>query len=185
VRGRGAELLSPEEIAKRFAAGDPAATRDVLRRVRRIVRYRGFAIRAADRPDVEQRIVVQLWEGVRRPEFEPGGFWGFVESVAGRRCIDWLRAQRPVDDLDAIPDLPDPLPDPLKQVLERERGLLARAVLSRLSEPCRELVRLSLGEGRSYREISAIMGTSEGALRVRMHRCLGQAGRIARRIRGR
>lgn len=167
-------------IALGFRRGDRAATKLVRRRVRRIVSYRRYGMSREDRIDVEQEVMTQLWQATRQHDcrFE-GGFWGFVETVAIRRCIDWLRAHREHAALD--PSRPAQ-GDPLSHALVKERDELASAAVERLDDQCRELLRLRVDEHRSYREISRILGASEGALRIRMHRCIEKAGEILRRL---
>ena len=157
-------------VGLRFRRGDPTAAQEVRQRVRRVLGYRGFRFSREDRQDLEQEVMTQLWQSVNQPGIDVGArFWGFVETVTTRRAIDWLRLRREHVALDErVADDPDPL----SRALARERADLARVTLDRLPESCRRLIRLQLGEGRSYREISKILGRSEGALRVEMYRCI-------------
>jgi RNA polymerase sigma-70 factor (ECF subfamily) len=148
--------------------------------VRRILTFRRLGIPREERRDLEQVIVVQLWEAVRRQGFEGAGFWGLVETVAARRSIDWLRARRDEVDADALPEQPDPHHGPLRRVLDRERAERLEAILARLSPDCRELLRLHFMEGKPYAEIAAETGKSQGALRVQLHRCVKRAGGLLR-----
>ncbi len=80
-------------MARAFATGDPAAVETVRARVDKILAFRGYGIPREDRKDLEQEVMVQLWRSVGRESFQTGaGFWGFVEVVSTRRCIDWLRS---------------------------------------------------------------------------------------------
>jgi len=168
-------------VALGFLRGKRAATKRVRQRVRKIVSYRRYGMSREDRHDVEQEVMTQLWLATRQRDagFEDG-FWGFVEVVAIRRCIDWLRTRRHHASLDTTYQATE---TPLSEALTRERAQLASATLERLDEPCRELIRLRVEERRSYRDIAALLGTSEGALRVRMHRCVDKAGEILGRLR--
>ncbi|MEW6323627.1 MAG: sigma-70 family RNA polymerase sigma factor [Acidobacteriota bacterium] len=129
--------------------------------------------------DIQQDVAAQVWQAVRRPGFDfAAGFWGFVEVVTTRRCIDWLRRRRPVDPLDT--ELPGPTADPLDAAIARERSELAHEALGRLDPACRQLLYLHAVVARSYREIGEIMGKSEGALRVQLHRCVKRAREVLR-----
>lgn len=167
--------IDSAEIVGRLRLGDHATTDEVRRRVRRIVAFRGYGIPAEDQRDIEQRTMTELWQAVTRSGFEPTGLWGFVEVVTSRRCIDWRRSCRPEIDLESVREPADPGMGPLGSVLEREKLRRAEAVLAALPPSCRELIRLHAGEGRTYREIAKILGVSETALRVRMHRCIKRA----------
>jgi RNA polymerase sigma-70 factor (ECF subfamily) len=163
-----------EAVARAFRAGRSAAVREVGERIARIVSYRGLRIPVQDRGDIEQEVMSQIWQAANRPSFDPaGGFWAFVELVTTRRCIDWLRLQKVVVEIDQ--GMTDNHSGPLDETLDRERVRLGRAALAELAAPCRQLIYQHAGLGRSYAEIAQLTGKSEGALRVQMHRCLQRA----------
>lgn len=167
-----------DSVVRPFAAGDPDAAAEIRARVRRIVAFRGFRIPREDRLDLEQTIMFQIWQAVGRSDFDGTGFWGFVEIVASRRCIDWFRSRKGEVSLEPELERADTRPGPLRRALSRERAELANAALARLPEPCRELIHLHAGLNKSYKEISGLLGREEGALRVQLHRCIQRANRI-------
>ena len=122
--------------------------------------------------------MAQIWEGVRRPGFDPAGFWGFVEVVVSRRCIDWLRLRKTEVRLEDCDDFADPSLSPLRSLMQREQHDLVRETLAQLPETCRRLIEIVVGQGKSYREAASILGTSEGTLRVRMYRCIRDARKL-------
>lgn len=143
-------------------------------RIRRILSFRGLRIPAAEREDLEQEIMTEVWQAVNRSAFDfTAGFWGFVEVVSSRRCIDWLRRQRE----HAAPQtsLADPRSGPSETLLDQERSDLAATVIRALDPACRELVAMRFHHGLSYDEIGARVGKSAGAVRVQMHRCIQRA----------
>jgi RNA polymerase sigma factor (sigma-70 family) len=121
--------------------------------------------------------MADLWQGVNRAGFDfQAGFWGFVEVVASRRCIDWLRSRRglvPVAD-----SIQDQGKGPFEKVLEHERSKIASRVLQSLEPACREIIVMRLHKGLSYSEMARKLRRSEGALRVQMYRCIQRAQRI-------
>ena len=165
-------------VCRLFAAGDASTTEDVRRRVRRILAFRGYGIPQDDRVDLEQSVMLELWQAVARPEFDSTRFWGFVEVVTGRRCIDWIRASKMTNVPGSLSLLEDPTAGPLGRALVKEKATLAEAALARLPPDCRELVDLHYRKQKSYSEIAGILERSEGSLRVRMHRCIQKASRI-------
>ena len=166
----------PSALPMRFKRGDAEAVRRVGERVRRIVGFRGYRIPAVDRQDIEQEVLAQIWRAAGRSGFEAGdGFWGFVDVVTTRRCIDWFRGQRRATPLEWESDVSAPGPGPLQSVLDDERAELARMSVARLKEPCRDLIRLRVVRGQSYRQIAGQLGRSEEALRAQMYRCVRQA----------
>ena len=170
----GAVARRDESIPRRLAAGDEEAAALVRDRIGRVVSFRGFGISAEDRRDIQQDVVAQVWQAVRQPTFNfQLGFWGFVETVTARRCIDWLRSRRPQSDVEG--DIPDRTGSALDALLAQEHVELAHAALARLDRECRDLVYLHAGMQKSYREIAELLDATEGALRVRLHRCVRQA----------
>jgi RNA polymerase sigma factor (sigma-70 family) len=148
--------------------------------VARILRHGGLAIPEQERDDLEQEIVTEVWQAVNRSRFDFfAGFWGFVEVVTTRRCIDWLRARRA-----AAASLPEEVTPqeitskergPLQETLLRERAVLATEILAALDPECQKLIAMRMRDGLSYREISRATGRSEGALRIQLYRCIRQA----------
>jgi RNA polymerase sigma factor (sigma-70 family) len=127
-------------------------------------------------------VLAQLWRAAGKPDFEAGdSFWGFVETVATRRCIDWLRGKRPTS-LDPEIEIRDSRAAPLESMLDDEKRELARMSVARLELPCRELIRLRATEGKSYTEIAGLLDRSEQALRAQMYRCIGKARAMMTRL---
>lgn len=175
------DIPSPEHWARRLQCGDPDAVRVVRERVGRILSYGALEIPSQDRDDLAQEIMTEIWQAVNRSRFDlSAGFWGFVEVVTSRRCIDWLRARREGTSL--ADDLVSGAKGPLRQTLEREQGRLASQVLMSLEPQCRELITLRLRDDLSYREIAKILGKSEGTLRVQVYRCVQHARKTLQRL---
>ncbi len=157
--------------------GEAAAVDHVRARVRRILAFKRLRIPDQDREDLEQEIMTEVWQAVNRPAFDfTAGFWGLVEVVASRRCIDWLRSRKVR--LPLSENLLDSGRNPLQKTLDNERTDLGEKVLAALDPGCRELIRLRLAEGCSYSKIAHDLGRSEGALRVQMYRCLRAAQQL-------
>ena len=161
-------------LAEGLKRGDREATDAVRHRVRKVLAFRGYGIPTEERRDLEQIVLVQLWEAVDRPGFDASRFWGLVEVLTARRCVDWLRRRRPLT-VEVTEALPDPQSRPDESAIARQRLEVARSVLKELPATCRQLLDLHVAKGLSYREISRLLGKSEGALRVQMTRCIQRA----------
>jgi RNA polymerase sigma factor (sigma-70 family) len=173
---------SPQEWAHRLRRGDPEAVRQVRERVGRILAYRPLGLPPQDRADLEQEVVTAVWQAVNRTGFDfTAGFWGFVEVVASRRSIDWLRAKREQEQLDE--SFRDTDRGPLQRILEAEQAGLVGRLLKALGPPCGDLLMMRLHEEMSYSDISTALGRSEGALRVQMYRCVRAARKIVNELR--
>lgn len=163
-----------EQEAQRFKAGDPDAVRSVQVRVKRVLSFRGYGIPAEDRRDLEQEVMAQLWQYAGSKTFRTDvGFWGLVEVVVGRRCIDWLRTRRQTVELPEMAETS--LKGPLAGLLAEERRELAYAALAQQGKSCRDVIYLHAVLGLPYGEVSQMLGKSEGALRVMVHRCVKRA----------
>ena len=79
-------------------------------------------------------------------------------------------------------DIPDRTGSALDALLAQEHVELAHAALARLDRECRDLVYLHAGMQKSYREIAELLGATEGALRVRLHRCVRHAREALRAL---
>ena len=175
----GQEATTP----RRLLAGDPVVTTEVYRRVRRIVGARAYRLSPELREDVVQEIVVELWRTVGRPGFDlDRELWGFVEVMTVRRCIDAFRRHRPTAELD--PEQPDSGDDPLQVALADERRQQVRRAVAGLSDDCRGLIRDRIELGLSFKQVAEDRGATEGALRVRFHRCVAKARELFQITRG-
>lgn len=99
--------------------------------------------------------------------------WRAVNHV----CIDHLRRQKQAPTV-GVEDLaetePGDEPSPLGRVIRAESERFLLRVLESTPPECRRLWALIL-DGQSYGEMSRQLGTSEGALRVKVLRCRRKA----------
>lgn len=178
----GAELHDAS-ILGRFLDGEPDAVSRVATVARFVVGDRAYVIPKADRQDLVQECLVHVYGTCRRPEFRlEESLEAFVRTVAYRRCVDWMRRQRP-----AVPvssSIADPSKGPEVRVAEKETIELGRQVLQALGRSCREIIRLRTAEALSYREVADRLGRSEGAARNMMYRCLQEARAILEALEG-
>ncbi len=96
----------------------------------------------------------------------------YLWQVTCHTCLDAIRRERrrTLVGLETVEDAPTSAPSPYETLLRREDDDAALRALATLSGECLELWRRLL-RGASYREIGGELGVSEGALRVRAHRC--------------
>jgi len=129
--------------------------------------------------DLVQDVFVRLlkYRSTYQPE-SPFAVWMY--QVARNAHIDHLRKRRdkdhvPLDDQWVEASSPDPQP---AEALEarRERALIRKA-LETLPENKREVLLLSRFQNLKYREIAALQGCSEGAVKTIVHRALKDLGR--------
>lgn len=174
---RATDVPSPiasGDWAKRLRQGEPDAVHMVRERVRKILGFQRLRIPASEREDLEQEVMTELWQAVNRSSFDfTAGFWGFVEIVTSRRCIDWLRKRK--DQVPVVEGLRDERENPFDKVQRSERAAIAARIIQAMDSNCREILVMRFQKGMGYGEISERLGKSEGAMRVQMHRCVKRA----------
>lgn len=170
-----------DALVVRVLGGDAAAlhelVRDLVPRVRRICRARigHLPDAAAAIDDVAQDVLVAVVGAL--PRYRIGGpvpFVGFVHGVARHKAADTYRAAaRNRSTPEPVPqDRPDPAAGPEEVVLRAETAAEVGLLLDRLSPRLREVLILRIVEGMSARDVGAVLGMTEGAVRVAQHRAL-------------
>lgn len=132
-------------------------------------------------PDVQQEVRLEVFKLLRAGRFRgESSLKTYVWKVCAHTCLDALRRKRrqplhqPESDAELLPASD---PSPLDAVLAGERQGRLLEALESMSAECRALWSL-IAEGLGYREISQRLGVSEGALRVRAHRCRKRASEV-------
>ena len=122
-----------------------------------------------DRPDLIQETLLRVWE---RVEAEGGerAVSGFVRTVLRRLRIDAWRRRLPIEGepLGALePQAPGA--GPAHQAEVRDLARLLRQRVAELPEAQREVVRLRMEAGLTFREIAERQGVPLGTALGRMH----------------
>lgn len=171
------ERTRRDPLVRGFLRGEMEATRRVAAVVRRVVSDRGYYIPFDEREDVVQQVLLDTYRAITRPGFTlEKEFVSFVRSISCRRCVDWMRRQRPTAAL-TLP-VADDRANPHEQLTEKETIELGRRVLLGLSERCQDLIRLRIKKSLSYQDIAGQLNSSEGAVRNRMYKCLQHARQV-------
>lgn len=175
-------VLARRAIAARD--GDEAAMRALYRELYpEISRFVGRRIRiAADAEDLVSRVFFTLVE--RLDDFDPkrGNLRSWLFRIARNAIIDHVRKQRPTVTYDPVGEfLPANINDPLSGLLERERLGHLLVLLDAQPIETRELLALRYGDGLRHREIAAITGISEAAVKQRVSRAIRDLRRRVKR----
>jgi RNA polymerase sigma-70 factor, ECF subfamily len=167
------------ELLKRFRQGDPEAFEALFRQFQAEV-Y-GWIVRIVRDPSAAEDLTIETFWRIHRARgrFDPGASFGaWARRIATNLAIDHLRqARREVA-------LPDDLAQPgSADAIEcgetrRQIGLAFR----RLPLKLRVAATLSLIEEQSPKEIAEALGTSEGAVRVRVFRAVRLLRQQLRRV---
>lgn len=164
-------------LVRRFLQGESLAVRRVATLARQVAATHAYAMPAADREDVAQEVVLQVYRALTAPGFTlRGELEPLVRAVAHRRCVDWMRRGRRMRPLGV--DLPSREAAPDDAAARHEEALAGADVIRRLSAPCREILRLRIADGLSHRAIAGRLGRSEGGVRNLLSKCLHEARRL-------
>ncbi|MGQ0764918.1 MAG: RNA polymerase sigma factor [Gemmatimonadota bacterium] len=170
--------LDDLELIERWKGGDElAASRLVGRYAESLARYVGsFAggAVAVDVQEVVQDTFVRAFGAIDTFRGDSSlGTWLF--SIARRLVLDARRSANRHRDLDEVREGDAATEyDALDEMVAGETRDRLRGALERLSPTQREVFRLRIGEGLSYKEIARVVGTTEGAARVHYHNALRQ-----------
>jgi RNA polymerase sigma-70 factor (ECF subfamily) len=141
----------------------------------------GWIVRIVRDPSAAEDLTVETFWRIHRARgrFDPGASFGaWARRIATNLAIDHLRQTRP----EAA--LPDDLAQPASAdpIVCRETRRQIAVAFRRLPLKLRVAATLSLIEEQSPKEIAEALGTSEGAVRVRVFRAVRLLRRQLRRV---
>jgi RNA polymerase sigma-70 factor, ECF subfamily len=165
-----ATTVSLEELMERYVEGSPEAFSELYRKVS--PNLMGYLLRLTrDRGRAEDLLQVTFSKVHRARESYLRGApilpWLF--AIARRTFLDERRAARSrAEDLSTDGILPEPKPEP-EAVSNDVADAIERAV-DGLPEAYREAIQLTKMSGLSIAEAASVLGTTETAVKLRVHR---------------
>ena len=167
--------LDDATLVVRAREGDVTAFEDLIRRYQMPV-YR-IAVRILNDPcsaaDTAQEAFLTAWR--RLPEVKAEqAFAAWLYRIAVTRALSTLRAVRPCVPLEEMAAARDRFPGPEEHALADGLAAALRCALNRLTPEQRACWILREMEGLSYEEVAAILHTTPGAVRGRLHRARPQ-----------
>jgi RNA polymerase sigma factor (sigma-70 family) len=168
---------APGDLVRRVAAGDHTAWGRLVERYNSMVWsiVRSFRLGPDDALDAVQTVWLRLVENLDRVK-DPDAVGTWLATTARNECLTHLRRQGrqaiPVDtSAREMVDVRAPSPD--DALLARERGAALWAALSRVSEPCQQLLRiLAADPPPSYQEVAVALNMPTGSIGPTRARCL-------------
>ncbi|WP_217709566.1 RNA polymerase sigma factor [Amycolatopsis sp. Hca4] len=169
----GATSDPADDLARRFAVGDPAALRAVFDRhgpaVQRLARA---SLRdSADVDDVVQATFVSAWSGRRTYDPDKAGLLAWLLGIARRRVVDLLRArgrhERDSDAVAAVASAEEPMAESPERVLDR---LVIADGLTRLPQTQREVLELAFYADLTHTQIAERTGLPLGTVKSHLRR---------------
>lgn len=167
----------PDLADVRAAQADPAAFGALYRRyLDRVYGYCFYLLGDHhDAEDATERTFMAALAAIGRYRDEGSTFRSWLFRIAHNQLVNALRSRRRrrAKSLDRGPE-PVADVDPAGVVGSAEESRRLRRALEALPEDRRQVVILRFVDGLSAREIGAVLGRSEGAVRVLQHRALRQ-----------
>ena len=110
------------------------------------------------------------------PRYRPSGhpFSAWLYQISANAIADHYRQRRTAQSLDTAIEVVDPSRPVAERVVESEEARRVWAAIDSLPEQQRVAMTLKLGEDLKLAQIGTIMGKSEGAVKLLIHR--GMAG---------
>ena len=141
--------------------------------------YRYIHARVGNREDAEDLTAQVFFEALERwPSYrEQGKVAAWLFTIARRRVADYYRQARPSLSLETLPEVDDPATPWESLVREEELAHLAHLV-NQLDEEDQELLRLRFAAGLTYREMAEVLGRSEAAVKMAVHRLIRRLARM-------
>ncbi len=155
------------------ARSDPACFAALYRRyASRVYRYLyGKVGTQAEAEDLTSQVFLEALKAL--PHYRPqGAFAAWLFTLARRRAIDLHRQDKGELPVDWLEESAGGEPEPLLQSIHAEDLRRLTHLYNRLTEEKQELVRLRYAAGLSYNEIGRILGTSQAAAGMAIHRTL-------------
>ena len=132
-----------------------------------------------DAEDATERTFLAALDAIDRFRDDGASFRSWLFRIAHNQLANVLRARsrRRTEPLDGVPE-PASGTDPAAVAGTADEARRLRRALGRLSDDRRQVVILRFVDGLSAREIGAVLGRSEGAVRVLQHRALRELAAI-------
>lgn len=162
-------------LLTQIAAGDQGAVDEFIRRHTNAVwgLARRFCRNAEDAEDATQEILVEVWRSAERYNPEAGSELTFLMTIARRRLIDRARRQGRQLPVDLLADVDPANPKPERDTVELgDEVAKAQAALQKLRPEQRQVLELSLRDGRTHQEIAAETGMPLGTVKSHARRGL-------------
>lgn len=168
---RGDDDPDDAEVVRRVRGGEVDLFRVLVRRYGDpLFRH---AERMTGRPDVAADLVQTAFvQGFRKLDrCDPDHVGGWLFRILVNLTRDHFRdPRRKAVPLERVRASADPAPGPAEVLDRSELGRMLDAALARIPEEQREAFVMKHHEGYSYREMAELLGTSTGALKMRVHR---------------
>jgi len=141
--------------------------------VDRVYRYIYYRVgNVADAEDLTQQVFLKAWQAIGRYKKTKSPFLAWLMTISHNMVVDFYRTKKDNTNLENNITSGDSESSPEKVAeAQFEQKRLRQAILQ-LRGDNQQVVLLRLIEGFQFKEIASLLGKSEGAIRVILHRAL-------------
>lgn len=184
MRDKQFNTCEEERLIKAAQSGDSSAFGEIVKLYEKLV-YNSVRLKVLsdeDALDVAQNVFIKIWRSI-------GSYRGdcrfstWVYKICQNASLDFLRHQK-FTETEAMPTYTDKDGDeielefadesvgtsPERMALRREKVMLVRDAMSKLSPDAREIIELRDMEGYSYEAIAEMKGLEVGTVKSRLNR---------------
>lgn len=178
------DASSEESLMAAYASGDARAFEELFARL--APRVHAFFLRAFRNTTVAEELMQVTFFKLHKARATyrsglPLRPWLFTIAARVRGDERRRRTQRPEDELDDDLEIPQPssgAPPQEEALMERDLIVRVRAALDGLPESQRVVLQLHRYEELTFAQIAGVLGTTEGAVRVRACRAYESLRRL-------
>ncbi|MCC6189043.1 MAG: sigma-70 family RNA polymerase sigma factor [Anaerolineales bacterium] len=164
--------FADEQLARRIRS-EPTAFDELYRRhVARVYRYLLVRIGdTAEAQDLTAQTFLAAFEGIANYRAD-SAFVAWLLGIARHKVADYFRSRRPDLPIETAMSIPSPDLQPEDHAIARLRLELVRQSLLKLASDRAEAITLRFFAGLSALEVGQVMGRSEAAIKMLVHRGL-------------
>ena len=141
--------------------------------VDRVYRHLYYRVgNVADAEDLTQQVFLKAWQAIDRYKKTASPFVAWLMTISHNLVVDFYRTKKDKAYLKAEVTANDLASSPERIAEARYVQQQLRRVILQLPGEQQQVVLLRFVEGFRYAEIAAVLGKSEGAIRVILHRAL-------------
>ncbi|KKU91520.1 MAG: RNA polymerase ECF-type sigma factor [Candidatus Jorgensenbacteria bacterium GW2011_GWA1_48_11] len=129
----------------------------------------------ADAEDICHQTFLKAWQNIKDYEFQGFPFSSWLYRIAQNTVIDYYRTKKPNLDMEIVPEDALSETSAIDEKIDRDFELrTVRLAIAKLEPDQQNVILMKFVNDLSNKEIAAVLGKSEGAIRVIQHRALKQ-----------
>jgi len=163
----------PSNVLNHFRDGDADAFETLFRQHQRLVYL--CILRIVRDPAAAEDLTIESFWRIHRAHarFDPAqGFEGWARRIATHAALDWLRAQRNKNEIDAAKCAEPAAPVAADPAIAAEIRSKTAQAFSRLPPKLRVAATLAVVEEQPHKEVASALGISVAAVKLRVFRAL-------------